>query len=235
MKVNIRFKDFIFSQVLIVSLILALALLSYILGQTTNNSILLRLFRFVDVGHEQSIPTYFSVINILLSSVLLFVIYRYEKINNNKGWKYWLFLSLLLLFLSVDESIGIHESYAVLYRSLAEQGIITNQLEHNQWLPFGILFIFIVGISLIPFFRTLSRKTLSYFILSGIVFVTGAIGFEYLGALMLRKGYGDDDLIYLVRRLFEEGFEMFGIVIFNCALFHEILKRKIFLDFSFSK
>jgi hypothetical protein len=48
---------------------------------------------------------------------------------------------------------------------------------------------------------------------------------------MLSTGFvdTDKDIIYRIRRIFEEGFEMFGIAIFNCALYKEILDREIYL------
>ena len=61
---------------------------------------------------EQSIPTYISLLNLLLSSILLFIIFKYEKANSHKGFNYWLFLSILFLFLSADESASIHEKFS---------------------------------------------------------------------------------------------------------------------------
>ena len=90
-------------------------------------------------------------------------------------------------------------------------------------------FVLAVSIVLLPFVSKLPTDTRRYFLIAGCVFVTGAVGFEYLGALMLETGIVESrkDMAYLVRRLFEEGFEMYGVAIFNCALYREILRRKI--------
>ena len=65
-----------------------------------------------------------------------------------------------------------------------------------------------------------------------MIYIIGALGFEFLGAVMLKTGLVDSnkDLLYLIRRIFEEGFEMYGIALFNCALYREILNRKMVLQ-----
>ena len=107
--------------------------------------------------------------------------------------------------------------------------LISPILNHHQWLPFGVFFVFAVSIVLLPFVIKLPTDTRRYFLIAGCVFVTGAIGFEYLGALMLEADIVDSrtDMAFLVQMLFEEGFEMYGVAIFNCALYREILRRKI--------
>lgn len=237
MRINIRLRNFVSVQFGVATIILILGALSYLFGHIIGHPNLLGFLRLLDVGSELSIPTYFSVINLLLSSILLFIVFQYEKKQNNKGWKYWFFLSILFLFLSIDESASIHENFAELHDYLANKKIIPSLLKTHQWLPFGLLFIVILGISLFPFYHILSKRTFRYFIISGLIFTIGAIGFESMGALMLKTGFVESrrDPIYLVRRLFEEGFEMYGIVLFNCALFLEISNRKIYLNIDFSK
>jgi len=165
---------------------------------------------------------------------MLIVIFRYEKINNNKGFKYWLFLSILFLYLSIDESASVHEKFIHVHDYLVYKDVFSPILGANQWLPFGILFVFIVGVVLFPFYKLLSKTTLFNFFLSCLIFLIGAIGFEYLGIIMLDTGFVDsrDDILYIARRILEEGFEMYGIAFFNCALYREISNRKIILIFT---
>ena len=226
---NITVRGFTVAQLVAVTLITMLGLLSYVFAHVTGHGRLLGFLRLLDVGAEQSIPTYFSSLNLLLSSTILFIIHQYERANNSKGASYWRFLSLLFLVLSVDEAACIHENFANVYVYLARKGVITPLLETHQWLPFGLAFVLIVGVSSIPFLRLLPRGTRRGFLIAGLVFVTGALGFEFLGALMLKTGCvaSRSDLAYLIRRVFEEGFEMYGIAVFNCTLYREIVNRKI--------
>jgi len=62
------------------------------------------------------------------------------------------------------------------------------------------------------------------------------MGFEFLGAIMLKTGIAEskDDLIFSIRRIFEEGLEMYGIALFNIALYREISNKKIALTIASS-
>ena len=212
-------------------MVIALSLIASVFSHITGHDFLLGFLRLLDVGEEQSIPTYVSVINLLLASVLIFIIYSFEKKNKLNYSGYWLFLSILMLYLSVDESASVHENFEHVHNYLVHKEMIPPILDTHTWLPFGVFFAFLVLIVLMPFLRNLPTDTLKYFLIAGCVFLIGAIGFEYLGAVMLKTGFVESksDMAYWIRRLFEEGFEMYGIAIFNCALYREILRRKIFV------
>ena len=236
MELNIRLKKFIKFQLVAVTLIVLLGLFTYIFRDITGFGTLFGFLRLLDVGSEQSIPTYFSLLNLLLSSILLYIIFKFEKSKKNKGSKYWLFLSILFVFLSIDESASIHENFDLVYEYMAYKGMIPLLLETHQWLFFALLFVSIIGVVLIPFFKMLSKSTLRYFLISGAIFVIGAMGFEFLGAIMLKTGIAEskDDLIFSIRRIFEGGLEMYGIALFNIALYREISNKKIALTIASS-
>ena len=76
----------------------------------------------------------------------------------------------------------------------------------------------------------LPKRTALAFLLAGGVFVTGAIGFEFAGAVMIHTDFAQrGDLIYNLRRVLEEGCEMYAIAIFNCTLVREMILRNTFL------
>lgn len=102
-------------------------------------------------------------------------------------------------------------------------------METHKWTPIGLLISLLVAIGLIPFLKRLPRDTKVWFIAAGVVFLLGAIGFEWLGGWMLSSGLVETRLepVYLLRRIGEEGLEMYGIGIFNIALYREIVKRDI--------
>jgi hypothetical protein len=227
----ITLRNFAIAQFAIITTVIALGAFAYVVTSMTSLRVVGEVMRLLDVGVEQSLPTYVSVVNLILASILAFIIYIHERAKANSDAMYWLFLSLLFLFLSFDEFAGIHEKFAHLYEVLVRKEIISRQLSTHQWLPFSLLFISVVAIILFPFLRKLPKDTLRYFIIAGFVFVAGAVGFEYLGAVMLETGiaHSRKDAVYLARRLFEEGFEMYGVAIFNWALYREILRRQIFV------
>jgi len=211
-----------------VTVVIALDLFAFLFTKSTGHDSVLGFLRLLNVDVEPSIPTYVSVVNLLLASMLIFIIYGHEKTNKRKDAGYWLFLSILFLYLSVDESAKIHENFSNIHRYLVHKELVSPILNTNQWLPYGAFFVFVVSIILFPFVMKLPTDTRRYFLIAGCVFVTGAVGLEYLSALMgdalpeSRKHTGR-----MVQLLFEEGFEMYGVGIFNCALYREILRRKI--------
>ena len=232
--IKIKLKTFCYYQMGIVTLVVSLGLLSYLVIYFTGHKQLLGFARFLDVGSEQSLPTYISTVNLLLVSILLFFIYIYEKEMNNPGKSYWKYLSFVFIFLSVDEAGGIHEIFSRINAVLARSGFMPDfpLLGNHQWVVFGVIFVIIGFIYIVPFLRKLPDKTRFYFVGAGLIYIIGALGFEFLGAVMLKTGLVDSnkDLLYLIRRIFEEGFEMYGIALFNCALYREILNRKMVLQ-----
>ena len=125
---------------------------------------------------EKNIPTLYSSISLMLSGgLLLSIAYAHRKLGSS--YLHWLGLSLIFLFLSVDEMSSIHERLIGPVRNMFE----TSGLLYFAWvIPYGILLIVLVIVYLKFLFR-LPKRTMTLFMLSGVVFVSGAIGFELLG------------------------------------------------------
>lgn len=180
----------------------------------------LGLVRFLDVGTEESLPTLFATLNLLLGALLAYFVYRSAALWRRS----WLALSLLLLYMGVDEACQIHESLvpSLLPRVFGPDG----QPMQRSWLPFGIGAVLVVGILFLPFLRSLPRATARSFFVACLLFLTGAVAFELIGNAMLHRGFARTDLIYNLRRIVEEGLEMYGIVILNVALFRTLAEQR---------
>ena len=61
------------------------------------------------LDNELNFPSYYSTVSLLFCSSLLAVI-AFAKRKNNERYLYWFVPAVIFLFLSMDESIGIHES-----------------------------------------------------------------------------------------------------------------------------
>lgn len=179
--------------------------------------------RLFDIGNEQSFPTYVSAINLLLAAILLHLLSLIRRNEGNVSCRFWRILSVLFLWLSIDESIGIHEIFGNVFRYAVVQASIPPIVQTHEWLPFGFAFLVIAVVVLLPGLRTVPRNTVQWMFVAGAVFVVGAVGFEYLGALMLETGFVEsrNESIYIARRVLEESFEMYGIGIFNWAIYRE--------------
>lgn len=184
-----------------------------------------------DFDAETNIPTFYSSIALLLSSFLIALIASCHKKNAAPYWL-WAGLSLVFLFLSVDEFASIHESLGdPVDRLLKSSGLIKSPkiLFYSWIIPYGIA-LTAFGIAYLKFLIALPRKTMLLFIISGGIFVAGAIGFETLSGIQERQ-YGEN-FLYGILYTFEESFEMLGIALFIYALLSYIVEH--FRPFSIS-
>jgi len=213
---RITLKTFIYFQIGIVTLLVALGTFHYAYDGIYGANLFMKLTSAFDVDVENSIPTVFSVLNLLCASILLFVIYSHSKIKAERAAFYWLILSLIFLYLSFDEGASFHER-------LSGFGLFKNVIG-GRWIVYGAMFSLAVFLFFIPFLWRLDRRTAALFVFSGAIFLSGALGLEYFG------GYQADfkrDFANQTLKILEEALEMYGIAIFNCTLFSRIVARNI--------
>jgi hypothetical protein len=209
-------KVFIFLMSVMVLLVLLSVFLN-LLGilDIPVNKVVRRIF---DLSEERNIPTLFSSVILLASSILLGYIAYLTRLTGGRYSMYWAVLSLGFLYLSIDETAYIHETFS---EAVAGWVFVVA--------PFVILFFLLY----IRFFLHLPRSTKLYFLSAGLLFIGGAFFLEYIGSW--RRSIADENSvaqIYLVFTIFEESFEMFGIILFVYALLLYI--RDNFLDYHLS-
>ncbi|MDT8428316.1 MAG: hypothetical protein RQ757_06080 [Pseudomonadales bacterium] len=156
-----------------------------------------------DVDEENNIPTWYSSIALFLAALLLLLLASEKKATRDPFSIYWLGLSAGFLLLSLDEMAGLHESL--------------NSVTESSWAVYGAGLVIIVAIAYLRFLYHLPTRTAVQFILSGAVFLGGAIGVELYTEPYL---YNDalDTLAYNLWTPVEEGMEMFGVILFINAL-----------------
>ena len=132
----------------------------------------------------------------------------------------------------MDESISIHENFANVYPYFVRQGWMPGIMQSHEWIPFGVLFVVGIAIVVIPLLRHVNRRTVIYMFIAGAIFLAGAIGFEFLGAVMLEYDLvsSKTDALYLGRRIVEEALEMYGIALFNWIIYKEIQEQPATID-----
>ncbi len=199
----------------ILIIILCLLLMNFIYIFTkylTSYQLVAEYLRIFNFDREASIPTLYSCMALFLCSFLLFVIStRHSKILYKMLM--WRGLALLFLFLTIDEMVSFHESLILPFRSLFD---ISSGFLFFAWvIPYGIG-VFVFGLVYLRFLMDLPKKTRFLFILSGSLFVSGAIGMELIGANEFAKA-GYSFSFSLITTL-EESMEMIGIAFFIYAL-----------------
>ena len=156
---------------------------------------------------------YYSSMAILIASFLLGFISLVRKIHG-LPYSLWLILSIIFLYLSIDEAVQLHERVEIIMDNHFD---LTGYLSWAWVIPYGLLFIIFSVVYYIKFLPQLPKKIFWLFIISGAIFVTGAIGVEMIGA----KNYHSEnssEIINAVCYSIEEFLEMLGIAIFIYGL-----------------
>ena len=164
---------------------------------------------YFDFGVEGNIPTFYSACAILVCSAVLglITVVKWQRPQEKRG--YWLGLSLIFFFLALDEATAIHEWFSnIMDNYMAEEGMF-----YFLWVvPYaGIVAIF--GLVYLRFVLSLPRTTRIQFIVSGLIFVTGAMGVEMISGSVADER-GTDTMLYSLFYTIEESLEMLGIVLF---------------------
>jgi len=203
----------IFKKLLIfISILLIANIISIIHSFNSDNSNIKRILRMFIFDAEISLPTIYSTVALITCSILLFLIALSYK-NERKKYLPWLGLGVVFLFLSIDEIASIHERAIPVFRNEFD---LSGVFYFSWIIPYGIgLIIFLM--LYVPFLIKLPRQTMKWFILSGAIFVSGAIGVEFLEGIHVEtNGFGSP--YYTVLYTVEESLEMIGIAFFIYTL-----------------
>lgn len=186
-----------------------------------------RLVSLLYVDAEKNIPTAYSFLILVMCSILLAIITFMHSRNRDRYAKHWQGLSVIFFVLAIDEFCSIHE----LATHITRNSLKTSGIFYFAWVIPGMAFLSIFILAYLKFVLALPRKTQLGFIISGSVFVFGAIGMELIGGYFFQL-HGSDNLIYIMNSTVEEMLEMSGIIIFIYNLLEYI---KIYIvDCTFS-
>lgn len=189
----------------------AIQFFKYILG----HDYLLGLFPLFNLNSEISIPTWFASVTLLLCSMLLAVIFITHRRNAAPFALHWAVLSLIFLYLSIDEGAHIHETIGTTLE-LRLTGVTYGFLR-SAWVIYGTVFVVIIAAFYRKFVAHLPAETLRLFILAALAYVGGALIMEMITG-RYTEVYGTKNLTYELMTVAEEFLEMSGVSIFIYAL-----------------
>ena len=182
-----------------------------------------------DFNTEENIPTFYSSLSLLSCSILLFFISISHK-EHGSSYMHWRGLAIIFLFLSVDEIGTIHETVNDRIHDLFN----TSGLLYFAWIiPYGIALLILLGIY-VKFLINLPKKILYLFIISGVIFILGALGIESFCGWYCEL-YGLNDLLYSILYTCEEFLEMLGIALFVYTLLYYIVTELNYSTISINK
>lgn len=172
-----------------------------------------------DFDTEKNIPTLYSSIVLVSASILLsFIALTCKKVKSS--YIPWFGLSLIFLFLAIDETNGIHERLVTPMRNTFDA---SGFLYYAWVIPYGVALVFFI-IAYSKFLFELPKNIMILFLVSGATFISGAVGFELLGGKQADL-YGTDNILYSIITTCEESLEMLGVAIFIYSLLTYIVDQ----------
>jgi hypothetical protein len=182
--------------------------------------------RLAWVDGEGNVPAWYSASLLLVSSGLLAVIALAQKHLRRGQVLHWVVLSLIFAFLSIDETVQLHE---LSIRPLQDMFGATGFLYYAWIVPAGVC-VALLAVAYLRFMVRLPSRTRRLFLLAGAIYVGGAIGVEALSGQQASL-HGEHNLTYHLIITAEELFEMTGIVIFIYALLDHISRQFTSVEF----
>ena len=189
---------------------------AFFLNQSSSAGYSGRLFR---LDEEINIPTLYSSLALAFCSILLAIISYMKKVIASPYKTYWKVLSLIFLYLAIDEMCSIHEILSALRPVLNAGGLF-----YFTWVVPGSIFVALFVIVFWRFIQYLPKRIKNLFLIAGSIYVGGAIGLEMIGGYY-SEAYGENTPTYALITTIEESLEMFGIVVFIYALLSYITSQ----------
>jgi len=175
---------------------------------------------FFYLDYEMNIPTYYSSIALLFASIMLAAMTGISFKQNARYRFHWALLSATFGILAVDEVVGFHEYPIDAIRSYLGVG----GMLYYAWVIPAAFCVFAFGLFFLKFLRDLPASTRYLFILSGSIFVGGAIGVEMISGIEADAA-GEETLRYAAIITLEETMEMLGVALFTFAVYRELWKQ----------
>jgi hypothetical protein len=134
-------------------------------------------------------------------------------------WKpYWYVLAAIFAYLSIDESVGLHEMFMTLMAPFHFTGALT----YSWVVPYGAACI-ILGLIYLPFVVAQPEPLRRQLVLAGAFFLASALGLELVeGYCGSRYEFGR---CYMASMMTEEFGEMLGLTILVTALIAYLRRR----------
>ncbi len=162
-----------------------------------------------ELSGEMNIPSWFSVILLFLVAACAAII----GYSAPAGRRPWFWLAGLFIYMSVDEIAELHGLWPVILHMEQTQDA---HLNHFLWVIPGAVLVLLIAAVFLRWVLKLPKRTRNYFILAGIVFVSGGLGLEIVGSVVADPTFFNP--VYLVVSTLEETLEMAGVIIMVMGL-----------------
>lgn len=202
---------------------LAAGFVRYVLAPS--EGYLQKFFELFDVGKEANLPTWYSVVALLTCSALLAAVTVIKKRLGEAYVLHWGVLSVILLLMSVDELSQMHEILGSMLKAALIEfgGFRPSGFIFFAWVIPGAIFALVVALAYARFLVDLPRRIRRLFLISGTMYVTGALLLEMVSSQQEAIYWGENmpgavTIFVNLTTTLEELFEMLSIVALIYAL-----------------
>jgi hypothetical protein len=164
---------------------------------------------FLGLGYEGNLPTWYSSTLLLLCSLQLAMIATVKTERRAPFATHWWGLAAIFLYISMDETAQVHEN--------AGHWFDFNGLLFYGWVIPASVVVLVIGVWYLKFLWHLPRRTRTQFVLSGGIYIGGALCLDYVLGYWIDRT-GKKDLTYCLIDLVQESLEIFGVTLFLCSL-----------------
>lgn len=219
MVVSLKKKPVIRTLYLGIIVLLFAHLAVHLVEFTTGHDFLFGLTPFLDFYGEANLPTWYSTLLLVASSLLLLAVFSTRRNNSDKY--YWLVLSFVFVYLSLDEFAQLHELFGSYISKTKMQSLLPNE-SSSAWIFWGGAMSLIIAVSFFRFWWKLSKPVRRTFLVAALVYVGGALGFEIIEVFYVSRA--GEDYWFFAMVTIEETMEMLGVVIFIGGLLEQLLQ-----------
>lgn len=164
--------------------------------------------KLVGFDLESNLPTLFSTAILALGGVLAWAIALAGR-QDGKQYFRWMGIACIFFFLSIDETVMLHERATHLFRRFVE--VNRFGLRHSAWtIPYAGLVVAVAAFYWRFFFRLPGQTRLGLVSGAGL-YVAGAVGMEVVCCIWLDAS--SRDVVYCLLATLEELLEMIGVIV----------------------
>jgi hypothetical protein len=127
---------------------------------------------------------------------------------------HWIVAAVVLIYVSADEMLAIHEFLIDPMRSLLDVG---GGIFYFAWIVPGAVAVIAFGAAYLRFLTHLPEPTRKLLVIAGALYLSGALGMEAVNGAYA-SAHGQDTLGYMLLTDLEEILEMSGLLVLVYAL-----------------
>lgn len=174
------------------------------------------LVKFASLSWEANLPTWSASALLFASAFVIWLIAQKAKQSDNRWYRHWYAMAIIILYVSLDETAQIHENLGHLLST-------GSGLFYYDWVIPASAILIVLGLIYWGFLVNLTASTRNRFILAATLYIGGALFMELPLGLWVSE-QGSSNLGYGLIDWVEETLELIGISVFLHALIGELFR-----------